>query len=79
MRTLLVTVRESTFTIAVAAAASVIAVVVAALATLEAAAVAVGTAAGALIHADAQLAARHVSLGDAGQLLTGQVRSDVHE
>ena len=79
MRTLLIPVPESTVTIAVATAASVISVEVAAFTAFKTVAVAVRTAAGALVHADAQLAARDVSLGNTGQLLAGQVRGDVDQ
>ena len=79
VRTLLVTVPKATLSITVAATASVIAVEVAALTALETVAVAMRTAAGTLIHADAQLTARHVSLGDTGQLLAGQVRGDIDQ
>ena len=79
VRTLLITVTEAALAIAVATAASVISVEVAAFTAFEAVAVAVRTAAGALVHADAQLAARDVSLGNTGQLLAGQVRGDVDQ
>ena len=79
VRTLLVPVPESTLAIAVATAASVISVEVAAFTAFKTVAVAVRTAAGALVHADAQLAARDVSLGNTGQLLARQVRGDVDQ
>ena len=53
MRTLLITVPESTLAIAVATAASVISVEVAALTALETVAVTVRAATGALVHTDA--------------------------
>ena len=79
VRTLLITVTEAALAIAVATAASVISVEVAAFTAFEAVAVAVRTSAGTLVHADAQLTARNVSLGNTRQLLARQVRRDVHE
>ena len=79
MRTLLVAVPKTSLALAIATAASIVAIIVVAFAALETIAVTVVAPAGSLVHADTQLTARHVSLGDTGQLLAGEVRGDVDQ